>query len=205
MSSAAEAAAVTAKGRQTRGRIVRAAAELMLAQGVTATTIDEICLAADVGKSQVYHYFADKAAVVHGVIEWQSEQVLGRHESMFGRMNSWDDWEAWRDAVISAQASVAFRWGCPLGSLANELADSDDLGRQMINRSFERWERGFRLALRRMVDANILKPEVELAALATFLLSSLQGGLLLSRARKDPAPLRDALDTALAYVRTFAA
>jgi len=202
--SIATDAAVTAKGRQTRGRIVQAAAELILSKGVTATTIDEICAAADVGKSQIYHYFADKSAVVRGVIELQTERVLGCHEPVFERMNSWDDWQAWRDWIVSAQSSVGFRWGCPLGSLANELADSDDLARRMIDSSFERWERGFRLALGRMVDANVLKPEADLVGLSTFLLSSLQGGLLLSEARKDAAPLRRALDSALAYVRTFA-
>jgi len=202
--SIATDAAVTAKGRQTRGRIVQAAAELILSKGVTATTIDEICAAADVGKSQIYHYFADKSAVVRGVIELQTERVLGCHEPVFERMNSWDDWQAWRDWIVSAQSSVGFRWGCPLGSLANELADSDDLARRMIDSSFERWERGFRLALGRMVAANVLKPEADLVGLSTFLLSSLQGGLLLSEARKDAAPLRRALDSALAYVRTFA-
>jgi len=196
--------AATTKGRQTRTRIIETAAELMLTQGVTATTVDEICDVADVGKSQIYYYFDDKSALVRGVIEYQTERVLAGHEPVFDAINSWTDWEMWRDWILENQSSNSFRWGCPLGSLANELADVDDLARHVLNESFDRWERGFALALQQMIDSGQLRADVDVAALATFMLSSLQGGILLCQTRKSEAPLRWALDYAIEHLRSLA-
>jgi hypothetical protein len=42
------------------------------------------------------------------------------------------------------------------------------------------------------------------AVLATGLLASIEGGMVLSQARKDMASLRIAVDTGLAQVRTWA-
>src|SRR5262249_1279572 len=55
---------LTKKGQATRDRIVAAASQLMLEQGVARTTIEDIQAAAGVRASQLYHYFAGKDALV---------------------------------------------------------------------------------------------------------------------------------------------
>ncbi|WP_051809985.1 TetR/AcrR family transcriptional regulator [Actinoplanes subtropicus] len=71
-----EGARLTARGAATRERIVLAAAELMTVQGVATTTLDEIRVASGTSKSQLYHHFADKDALVHEVIAHQAAVVL---------------------------------------------------------------------------------------------------------------------------------
>lgn len=206
MSVASEkSTAATLRGRETRARIIQITANLMLDRGVNATTIDDICAAAGVGKSQIYHYFADKSELVRGVIEFETERVMGGHEPVFERMSSWDDWDDWKDRIVAIQRRNGFVGGCPLGSLANELADADESARRVLNESFDRWERGFSVGLNRMRDAGLLRDDTNVPGLATFLLSSLQGGLLLCQTRKDSAPLVDALGSALTYIRSFGA
>ena len=73
-----DAGELTPKGRATRDRIVAAAAELMFEQGVAGTSLQDVQQAARVSGSQLYHYFGDKASLVHAVIAWQGETVLGR-------------------------------------------------------------------------------------------------------------------------------
>lgn len=195
----------TPKGERTRAKILRTAADLMFDHGANATTLDDICTAADVGKSQIYHYFGDKSELVRGVIEFETERVMGGHEPFFEHMSSWLDWEAWKALIVVIQRRNGFVGGCPLGSLANELADSDESARKALNEAFNRWERGFEIGLNRMLETGNLRQGTDIASLATFLLSSLQGGLLLSQTRRDAAPLEGALDAALSYVRSFAA
>jgi len=60
----------------TRDRIVAAAAALIHEHGVAGTSLDEVRVATATSKSQLYHYFADKSALVRAVIERQVEQVL---------------------------------------------------------------------------------------------------------------------------------
>ena len=53
-----------------------------------------------------------------------------------------------------------------------------------------------------MVDAGHLRPDTDVAWLASSTLASVQGGLVLSQARRDPLALRRALDGALALIAT---
>ncbi|MBS1890316.1 MAG: helix-turn-helix transcriptional regulator, partial [Actinobacteria bacterium] len=70
---ATDAPRLTKKGAETRGRIVTAAAELIFERGVAGTGMEDIKEAAGVSSSQLYHYFADKPALVHAVIAHQSD------------------------------------------------------------------------------------------------------------------------------------
>ena len=49
-----------------------------------------------------------------------------------------------------------------------------------------------------------LRAEADPVELAVAVMTSLQGGLLLTQTRKNTQPLRIALHTAFAYLRTFA-
>jgi hypothetical protein len=86
--SGATGTRLTPKGRATRARIVAAASELMLAQGAARTTVEDIRAAAGVSASQMYHYFADKEALVMAVIGHQEEQVLSVQREGYGRADS---------------------------------------------------------------------------------------------------------------------
>ena len=84
MSAAAtRPAKLTRRGRETRERIVAAAAELMFKDGVAGTTVDDVKDAAGVSSSQIYHYFTDKKALVLAVIDYQSETIVGAQEPMY--------------------------------------------------------------------------------------------------------------------------
>lgn len=195
---------LTVKGERTRGKIVDAAAGLMLNDGVAGTTIEDVCAAAGVGRSQVYHYFDDKGELVRAVIERQAELVFSGQEPHLAHIQGWESWEAWRDFVVEIQRNAGCVGGCPLGSLASELADEDELTRQILVTSFERWERAFRVGVQRMHALGLLRADADTARLATMLLAALQGGLLLCQTRKDVAPLEAALNGAIGYLRTFA-
>ena len=195
---------LTEKGQRTRGKIVDAAAGLMLNDGVAGTTIEDVCAAAGVGRSQVYHYFDDKGELVRAVIERQAELVFTGQEPHLAHIQGWESWDAWRDFVVEIQRTAGCVGGCPLGSLASELADEDELTRLILVKSFERWERAFLGAVERMQDLGLLRADADTALLATTLLAALQGGLLLCQTRKDVAPLETSLNGAIGYLRTFA-
>jgi hypothetical protein len=54
-----------------------------------------------------------------------------------------------------------------------------------------------------MRERGELRADTSPAGLATALLASIEGGLLLSQTRKQVASLRIAVDAALAHVRTY--
>jgi len=201
--TATDAMPLTRKGRETRQRIIEAAAGLVYEGTVAGVSLDEVCRATSTSKSQLYHYFGDKNDLVHAVIDHERERVLGFHRPALESLASWDDIQRWRDAIVEAQAARACRGGCPLGSLANELADLDEPARGQLAGAFVAWEQLLADGLAKMVEAGILPADVNPMDLAVSVIASLQGGLLLAEIGRSTRPLEVALDAAIDYLRSF--
>jgi AcrR family transcriptional regulator len=191
---------LTKKGAQTRDRIVAAAAELIFERGVAGTGVEDVKEAAGVSSSQLYHYFADKQALVHAVIAHQSDAVLAAQEPLLGKLDSLDALRAWRDQAVAIENQLQFRGGCPIGALAGELAEADPDARADIAAGFARWEGAIAQGIKAMHERGELPAEVDPERLALALLAAHQGGLVLTQVRRDPAPLEAALDTMIDHV-----
>ena len=194
---------LTRKGQATRDRIVEAAAGLMFRQGVAGTTTEQVQAAAGVSASQIFHYFADKRALVRAVIAYQAEAVLTAQQPLLARLDSMDALRAWADQYVSIEEQLKYEGGCPLGSLGGELAETDAAARQDVERGFARWEEAIRDGLRAMYARGDLRRSADPDALALALLTALQGGLLMTKIRRDPAPLRTVLDVVLAHIESL--
>jgi AcrR family transcriptional regulator len=196
---------LTIKGRRTRARIVEAAARLMYEKGVAATSVDQICVAAEVGKSQIYHYFKDKSELVRGVIDLHTRSVLTVQAPLLSEVRDWDGWRVWRDEIVELQRRIDYWGACPLGSMVSELADRDGLVRLALTSSFDQWETHLQDALSRTIESGALASDADVPGLATYMLAALQGGLILSKARGDVTPLKVSLDGAITRLKAYAA
>jgi TetR/AcrR family transcriptional repressor of nem operon len=195
---------LTAKGRATRARIVAAAADLVFAHGVARTGIDDVRRAAGVSASQLYHYFSDKDDLVRAVIAHQTDGVLEAQRPLLDNLDSFAALEQWRDMLVDLQEQRQCVGGCPIGSIAAELADDDSAARADLAAGFERWEAPIRAGLAAMRDRGELRAGTDTDGLGLALLAALQGGLLLTQTRRSTEPLRTALDTVLAHIRAQA-
>ncbi len=182
---------LTARGAATRDRIVQAAAELMFVRGVNATTLDDVRAASGTSKSQLYHHFADKEALVHAVIDLRAQQVLSREQDRLARLHSFSGLQRWRTALVQASALRDGANGCVLGSMANELSDQDEQARSTLAETFASWETLIADGLRRMQNNGSLQARADADKLATGLMAALQGGYLLADAAHDVEPLDD--------------
>ncbi|WP_225440351.1 TetR/AcrR family transcriptional regulator [Amycolatopsis eburnea] len=196
---------LTARGAATRSRIVRAAVDLMQVNGVAATTLDDVRAASGTSKSQLYHHFPDKTALVHEVVAVRGTQLVGQQGDQLRRLNSIRDLERWRDAIVRRAALRHDVHGCALGSLAAELADRDEEARVLLAKYFEIWEELLAEGLIRMRSSGALRPDADPGKLATFLVAALQGGYLLARMARSAEPMKQTLDLAIDHVRSFRA
>jgi AcrR family transcriptional regulator len=159
---------------------------------------------AGVGKGQFYYYFADKDALVRAVIARQSGRILDGQRDTLEHLDSWAAIAAWFARMVQVQEQRGCVGGCPLGSLASELADQDEAARTDLVATFDRWEGYLASGLERMRAGGQLRADADPAVLAMAAMASIQGGLLLTQTRKDVRALQRALDGAFAYLGTFA-
>ena len=187
----------TAKGRETRERIIRAAASLVAERGVLGTSLDDVRARAHASKSQLYHYFADRDDLMRAVARAASDDVVGGQAGLFERLDTIDGLRAWAQALVTLQHTRNAKGGCPIGSLAGQLAEQDEGARLELADGLDRWETAIRQGLERMAARGELHPGADPGALAQNTLAAVQGGLLLTQLRRDPNQLRSAVNGAI--------
>jgi AcrR family transcriptional regulator len=198
------ASMTTKQGRATRERIVRAAAELIAERGATGTSLDDVRAATAASKSQLYHYFGDKRGLVEAVVGHQCANVLGFQAQALAGVSDWESLERWAELMVTGVEQRGGRGGCPIGTLAAALADTDEALRVNLNEAFRAWSDAIQGALARLRGNGLIAADTDLDRLTTVMLAAIEGGLLLAKASRDAAPLRTALDGAIAQFQANA-
>lgn len=197
-------APATKKGRETRERILQAAAGLVAEKGAAGMSLDDVRARSGASRSQVYHYFDDRDDLVRTVVDVTSDAVLEVQGELLDHLDSWAAIDRWFDSLVQLQVDRNARGGCPIGSLAGQLAEQDAGARAAIAAGLERWEALLREGLVRMKARGKIRKDADPAKLASATMASIQGGLLLTQVRRDPDQLRTALDAARANLRLHA-
>ena len=179
------------------------AAELFAERGVAGTSVDEVLAAAKAGKGQFYHYFRGRDELAAAAVGHRCAQVLAGLTQALGDVSSLAGLEQALAGFIAGFEQAGLP-GCPIGTLATEVAGRNEDARLQAAAGFDAWERLLADALERMREHGELQAGAEPAALATGLLASLEGGMVLAQARRDMAPLRVAVEAGLAQVRAWA-
>jgi TetR/AcrR family transcriptional repressor of nem operon len=195
---------ITPRGVVTRDRILRAAAEMMRVKGVEGTTFDEVRAASGTSKSQIYHHFPNKEALVQEVVAFWGRRRIEEQGQHLQRLDSIRGLERWRNAIVQQSSLVNGAHGCVIGALASELSDHDEDARLALGAIFQTWEALFMEGFERMRTNGVLEPDVDPTALATAVMAALQGGYLLSQTQRSSRPMEIALDMALSQVRSYA-
>lgn len=190
----------TRRGRDRKARIITAAAGLMYERGIRGTSVDDILAASGSGKSQFYHYFPDKSALVAEVLGYQLDQILDEQSRL--RLDSYDDIAIWFERLVAMHHARGLH-GCPLGSLASEAAAQGEQLREIAAAAFGRWELSVATALEEMRRRGEIADSVDPAELAEAVIAIIQGGYLVSSVKGDVRPMRAALQVALRQLESF--
>jgi AcrR family transcriptional regulator len=184
---------MTRRGRASRERIVERAAELFAERGIAATTVDEVLAAAGAGKGQFYHYFSSRDELAAAAVGYRCAQVVAGLAEALGGVSSLAGLEEALAGFVAGFEQSGMP-GCPIGTLATEVAGRNEDARVQAAAGFDAWERLLADALQRMRQRGELRADAPPAVLATGLLASIEGGMVLSQARRDISSLRVGVD-----------
>ena len=175
----------------TKEKILREAQRLIHTNGFRATSVDAIANAAGVKKANVFYYFPNKEALGLELLDRMAtfliNQVLtplfvtDRHPT-----------EQIRDNIQGIRSNLeAFNCegGCPLGNMALEMADVDEAFRTRLTQFFEAWESVIEGGLRRGLETGVYGEAMDPRATASFIVSALEGAILLAKTKRDPKVL----------------
>lgn len=170
---------------------------------MAGTSLDAVMTATGTSRSQLYHYFDNKDALIGEVIKTQFGRVIAAQEPLLRELSSWEGLHRWCDHLVAMVRETQGIGGCPLGSLVSELADRSESARQQLARSFAEWQSYLSKGFAAMRENGELDADADLDDLALTMMSALQGGLLMGQATRSARPLELALNMALGHIAGY--
>lgn len=183
----------------TREKLIEAAMELFVFQGYGNTGLAEIAKRAGVRPGSLYYFFPTKEDLLAATLErrklslWPEvlqpiwDRIDDPIERVFGLM------AGYRQMLIMTE----FSHGCPIGNLALELAETHPNTRRLLVENFDNWLKAVAECFREAAPR--LPPELDADQLAIFVLTTMEGAVMLARTYRD---LR-AYDAAITSLRDY--
>jgi TetR/AcrR family transcriptional regulator, transcriptional repressor for nem operon len=190
-----ETAAVLSKGERTRRRIVGYATLIIYEKGYGKATIEDVIEAAGITKGSFYFHFASKEELGYAVIENASSHIMERIKNALERpgLSPYRRIEAMLLEIQGIVEAADCSRGCILGNLALEMSHTNTGFRDRIAQAFKGWSSLIASELEEMKRNGELPPDFDSTAYADFALSSLEGGIMMSKVALDPAPMRNSI------------
>lgn len=169
-----------------RERVIEAALELFQTQGYRKTGLNQILAKSGAPKGSLYHYFPEgKEQLACATIEQATHAViLELSQRVIGVTSVSELVTRLFDYFVESMESSDFKKGCPIATITLEEAGENDTIRSACARAYESWL----FMLTQAVGAlGITDP----ASVSNQLLGSIEGALILSRAKRSISPLID--------------
>jgi len=178
---------------------MEAARYLFWERGYAASGMAEILERAEANSGSFYHFFASKEALLLAVLESYLEglQPVVVQPAFLGRRDPIQRIFAILAGYRERLVSTGCKYGCPLGRLALEIEAENQPAHERIAANFSAWTSAVRGCLE---DARGRFPRgLDLDALATFVLTTMEGGVLQSRSYRKLEPF----DQSVAQLRHY--
>jgi TetR/AcrR family transcriptional repressor of nem operon len=171
----------------TRDRLIASAMQLFWEKGYASTSVADVLQHAHVNSGSLYHFFPGKQELLLA--------VLDRYREGIRPMLLEPAWRGVSDPIDRVFALLAryrkgivdtdCRYGCPIGSLALEIHEPDPPVRAALAANFSAWT----TAIEACLDAAdpSLPDHVDRHGLATFVLTTMEGGVMQARTHRDVA------------------
>ena len=192
------------KGQRTRNRIVEHAAVLFNTRGVAGASMADVSEAAGLEKGGVYNHFATKEELAIAAFDHGAGIVLDRIERAFA---TGDTAVAKLRAVLDLYRDATLAYvvgGCPVMNTAIEADDTNPEMRRRARGAFDRWTRSVVAIVEDGIAAGELRP-VDPRAVATVMVSSIEGAVMLARLYGSRGPIRNVIEHLDAYVESLVA
>jgi TetR/AcrR family transcriptional repressor of nem operon len=164
---------------------------LVHGRGFGASSVRDIVQAAGVPQGSFTNHFASKEAFGLEVLERYHEMTSAavtatlRNDSLppLRRLR------AWIEGQLEYLRKDDMRRGCLYGNLSAEAIEESDAIRARVAAVFAENHASVAYCLQAAIDAGEVAPNADVQELAGFIVSSLQGAILVAKAQRSPAPV----------------
>jgi AcrR family transcriptional regulator len=189
------------KGEQTKEMILERAAAVFNRQGYFGARLDDIMRATGLEKGGIYNHFAGKDDLALQAFDYAVGLVRKRFAAALeGKRNAADRLLAIVGVFRDTIEDPPIAGGCPLLNTAVEADDAHPALRARARVTMDDWYGLIHRVVAKGVERGELRAAAEPASVATVLISTLEGAIMMSKLYDDPDHIRRAVDYLSWYV-----
>lgn len=193
--------AAKSKGQATRAHILKITRHLFTTQGFSNTSINTIIKATGVKKGNLYYHFASKEELGLAVLLDAQEEFYGFLSDSFQGENPIDKIINSCEMLLQFLQKQNFVGGCLFGNTALEMTDGNSTFGKIIQDVFDRWTTKIEQHLLEGQIDGSFKNDIPIPALATTVVATIEGGIMMSRVSKGQKGLADCVMILKAILR----
>ena len=207
MGTVTDAARPTARGKETRTRVLDVAEAAVLAKGFDATSIEEIVAGAEITRSGFFYHFRDKNELARALLERYIEQDRVILDGIFARARELND-DPLHAFLIGLKLLAEMTAdlpnghpGCMVATICYQERLFDAEVRELNRQGVLAWRTLFLGHLERIAERYPPREDVDLEALADMVSTVVEGGIVMSKALREPLALPRQILLLRSYVR----
>jgi TetR/AcrR family transcriptional repressor of nem operon len=189
---------------ETRSRLIQIGTEILSERGFGATSIDQVLGLASVPKGSFYYYFDSKADFGLAVIDnyaflWEQKLTrLLRDPNVLPLQRVWN----YIGEGARGLEKYAFRRGCLVGNMGQELAGLDDTFRKRILGVLDSWNAYLAACLREAQERGDLAADLDTDKIASFFWFAWEGAVLKAKLERSTTPVDQFRDVVFKQILT---
>jgi TetR/AcrR family transcriptional repressor of nem operon len=185
-----------------RDKILSEGLKVVHAQGFGGASVRDIVQAAGVPQGSFTNHFVSKEAFGLEVLELYacSGRELVESTLLNEAMSPLQALGDYIDGNIARLSEHEMKNGCLLGNYGAETTERSEPIRQRLMQIFLDLESAFETCLRSAIIAGELPPDFEVDGLGSFIVGSMQGAIMLSKAERSLRPVQQFKKTLFANV-----
>jgi TetR/AcrR family transcriptional repressor of nem operon len=190
------------KGAQTRREIIRKAAPIFNQKGFDGAALSDLMRATGLEKGGIYRHFDSKQQLAGEAFDYAWQLAL---DTRFGGTQEITNTVDRLKQIIwnfRDRRTGLVQGGCPLLNMATDSDDSNPTLRTKVRRAFRSWLGRFRGIVEEGLKRGEIRSGVDPMELATLIVTTLEGSLMLERLQRTPETLNIACRHLAEYLET---
>jgi AcrR family transcriptional regulator len=181
------------KAEDTKARIIQQAADLFNQKGYAGSSMSDIMQATGLKKGGIYNHFASKDELAIAAFDFAVSQVSQRYaRATKGKRGAIARLKAIIQVFVTAPDEVSLKGGCPLLNTAVESDDTHPVLRERTQQAMYRWRNLIHQVVNQGIETREIRASVNPDEVATVLIATLEGALMMTRLYGDRIHLQRA-------------
>jgi TetR/AcrR family transcriptional repressor of nem operon len=177
------------KGEQTRRKIVEAAAPIFNQRGYEGSSLNDLMTATGLKKGGIYRHFSSKEELAAEAFDftWEAAQKA-RLLHVDEKASGIEKLKQMIANFIDYKSPVA--GGCPILNTAIDADDGNPVLRTRVAKAIRAWLSRLQAIVEQGQERGEISRALDPKAVATLIVASLEGALMMSRIQRNDEPLR---------------